>query len=100
MKNLFKPIEAIFIGILIVSCGRIEATPILNAAITPTHMPVSPTNTISVVIPSSTPSITPTNTTRPYPDLAGLQMAYVIDGSIYFQKGTDEPVQLTSGEKD
>jgi hypothetical protein len=88
----------IVILVLVVACGEQvnSVTPttvpisILTATSTPSPMPVSPT-----------PLVTSTSTSLPVsfpPD--GLLMAYIIDGSLYFQEGSNPAVQLTRSGQD
>jgi hypothetical protein len=98
MGRVHKTIAMFFVVILMVSCGNVEYVSTPNVTVELTYTPAKPMITAPLVVLSSTPSVTPT--TQTYPDLAGLKMTYVVDGNIYFQKGTDAPIQLTSGGKD
>ncbi|HKI54288.1 MAG TPA: hypothetical protein VJ987_09195, partial [Anaerolineales bacterium] len=99
---MHKAIAMFFVVILMVSCGNVESVPTLRVTDEPTHTPINPTITIPMIVLSSTPSVTPTvtPTAQTPPGLAGFKMAYVVDGNIYLQNGTNAPIQLTSGEKD
>lgn len=78
-----------------------------EAVQTATMLPIS----APLTLPSSTPTRlppTPSSTPTPSPTLAptispsvveGLRMAYMIDGNLYLQDGTNPPVQLTNDER-
>lgn len=52
------------------------------------------------IVSSGTPSPTPTSPLPVAPAPDGLRLAYVVDGNVYFQDGSEPPLQLTHSEKD
>ena len=94
---------SVFIALL-VACGTLppESTPTATQATThtgkatlaPSLTPVSPTPTI---LPTTS---TPTSSFPVSSASDGLRMAYVVDGNIYFQNGSNPPLQLTNSGED
>ena len=81
------------------ACGVATPVPTATATALPSLTPAIPTATVSLPILSSTSTSTPSIPVASAPD--GLRMAYVIDGNLYFQNGSNPPIQLThSGEDD
>jgi len=73
------------------------SAPTATATAMPSPTLVIPTNTEVPPTPSftSTPTLIPVSSP---PD--GLHMAYIIDGNLYFQDGSNPPVQLTNSGED
>lgn len=89
------------IALLVGACGGVTSMPTNAPALTA----VSSTSTM-LPIPSVTTTPLATNTATPTSSLPvpsapdGLRMAFIIDGNLYFQDGSNPPMQLTRGDRD
>jgi hypothetical protein len=82
------------VAMLFLGCGQIVPVPTPTGKTAPGFTPAVPTATISP--PTSTPTSSLPISSAP----DGLRMAYVIDGNLYFQGGSNPPVQLTKSGDD
>ncbi|MCB2178403.1 hypothetical protein KQH61_00630 [bacterium] len=86
-----------FVMILLTACSSTIAVPTFTntAPSTVTATPLPPTAT-----PTLPPTLAPTFTSTPIPpEVAGLRMAYIIEGNLYLQDGSNPPIQLTDDER-
>lgn len=99
--KLFKRVEILFLILplmaLFEACGSAIPSPFPATATAPTATLVILTSTElhPTLSPTLTPSAIPVSSP---PD--GLRMAYIIDGNLYFQDGSNPPVQLTYSAED
>lgn len=85
----------IIILVLLVGCGKQASN------VTPTTATTSTLATTSTPSPNPSPLPTATPASLPIsspPD--GLRMAYILDGNLYFQEGSNPAIQLTHSGKD
>src|SRR5258706_7563464 len=81
-------------AIQLAACGIATLAPTATATIPPSPtLPLVPTTIVQPTTSLSTS--TPIPLSAP-PD--GLRMAYVVDGNLYYQNGSNPPLQLTRGE--
>jgi len=99
MKTLYGLASLLLIfTITITACGVATPAPTGTPTTAPSLTPsFTPTNTKLPPTPSGTSTPTPIPVVAP-PD--GLHMAFVIDGNLYFQEGSNPRIQLTNSGKD
>lgn len=101
LKWVFVPFSMILIMLLIGACGTVAITPttaptLTATSSTSTELPISSATTV----PPATVTATPTSSLPVSSAPDGLRMAYVVDGNLYLQDGSNPPFQLTHGGED
>lgn len=97
LMTVLKRILVLTIAFQLAACGIATPAPTIAMSATkaPSLAPVNPTTTV----PPPTPSSTATSSLPISSPPDELHMAYIIDGNLYFQDGSNSPIQLTySGE--
>jgi Tol biopolymer transport system component len=97
MTTLKRIIVSLFVASL-AACGVAAPVPTITLTTMPSPTPDIPTAPLALPTPSVTSTATSSLPVSSAPD--GLRMAYVIDGNLYFQGGSNPPVQLTKSGDD
>lgn len=99
-KREWAVFSIVLITLLVGACGTVTpartTTVTANTPPTPTVLPVPSATPTSPAIDTATPTSAPPVSTPP----DGLRMAFIIDGNLYLQDGSNPPLQLTHSGND